>query len=431
MSISLRRRLTQWTAGLLLACIGTAVSAGETLDRIVAVVNDDVVLASELEQEMQQIAAQLQAQGARLPPIQVLREQVLERLIIQRLQLSVAERMGIQVDEATLNSAVRRIAQQNNMTLSQFRDVLEQDGISYAQFREAVRDEIAVTRLRQAQLERQIQITPQEIDEYLETRAARDDSTEYLVSHILIATPEAASAEQIREARAEAEQVLAELREGADFAAMAASHSDSRTALEGGDLGWRSEGELPTLFAAVVPAMETGEVSDIIENAGGFHIVKLQQRRTGDAEMVTQTRARHILIRTTELVGDDDAQARIESLHRRIEGGANFAELARSHSDDPGSAARGGDLGWADPGTMVPEFENVMNSLAPGELSEPFRTPFGWHIVEVLDRREQDVSEDIRRAQAAEQLRARKMEEATENWLRQMRDEAYVEIRLD
>lgn len=431
MTISHRPSLFRLFVVLLAVSVGAgpALAQQQPLDRIVAVVNEDVVLASELQEEMQQISTQLRAQGAQLPPRAALEQQVLERLIMLRLQLSLAQRAGIQVDEATLDAAVRRVAQQNNMGLAEFRDALARDGIAFADFREALREEIVISRLRQRQVEDQVQVSPQEIEEFLASRAAAAD-VEYLLGHILIATPEGATSEQIQAARQRAEEVLDELRAGADFAVTAASHSASQTALEGGSLGWRSEGELPTLFAAEAPEMGVGEINGPIASSNGFHIIKLLDRRAGDAQLITETRARHILIRSDELVTDQEARLRLESLHQRIEAGASFAELARSHSADRGSAGQGGELGWAPPGTMVPEFEQVMNSLDEGELSRPFRTPFGWHIVEVLERRERDVSDELRRQQAAERIRMRKMEEAVETWLRRLRDEAYVEIRL-
>ncbi len=430
MSTSHRRLLPGLFVTVLLALSLGSAAAQQTLDRIVAVVNDDVVLASELKTEVDQISAQLRARGGGMPPQAALEQQVLERLIVQRLQLAMAQRAGIQIDDVTLNAAVRRIAEQNNMSLSQFRDALEQDGMDFAEFRESLREEIAVSRLHQRQIQSQTQVSPQEIDEYLASRAD-GGGREYLLGHILIATPEAASPEQIQAAQAQAEAVLAELRGGADFAVMAASHSAGQSALEGGSLGWRNAGELPTLFAELVPAMQVGQVSDLIRASNGFHIVKLQDRRDGKAQLVTQTRARHILIRTDELVTDRDARLRLETLRQRIEDGADFAELARAHSADRGSAARGGDLGWAGPGTMVPEFEQAMAALEPGQLSRPFRSPFGWHLVQVLERRQHDISDEARRMEAAERIRARKTEEATETWLRRLRDEAYVEIRLE
>jgi peptidyl-prolyl cis-trans isomerase SurA len=409
----------------------SAYAERQPLDNIVAVVNDDVVLDSELKSELQLIKDQLRQRSATLPDDNVLSRQVLERLIMQRLQLALANRVGIQVDDATLNTTVRRIAEQNRLSLSEFRDTLEKDGYDYAQFREGLRKEITITRLQQQQIENQISVSPQEIDEFLTSQRTGETGREFLLGHILIAVPEAASPEQIQTARTKAEEIHRELENGADFANVATAQSDSQTALEGGSLGWRNQAQLPTLFADVVPKLAVGELSDIIQNPNGFHMVKLLDRRDGERRIVTQTHARHILIRTDEVVTRNDARLRLETLRDRILAGKDFAELARAHSSDKASASQGGDLGWVSPGMLVPAFEREMEALKPGEISVPFETPFGWHIVQVLERRQHDSTEETRRAQAAEAIRARKMEEATELWLRRLRDEAYVDIRLD
>lgn len=412
---------------LLMAAPSQAV---QTLDRIVAVVNDDVVLQSELDQEIQTVTAQLRQRQTSLPEEQVLARQVLERLVMQRLQLAIAERNGIRVDEATLNAAVQRIAEQNQLSLSQFRDTLESEGYNYAVFRESLRDEIILNRLHQQQAERQVSVSPQEIDEYLASQGA-DDTAEYLLGHILIAVPDNPSNEQIQTARQEAEEVRQALQDGADLAQLAAAHSSSSTALDGGSLGWRSQGELPTLFAHQVPTLAVGETGEIEQNPSGFHIIQLLDRRSSEQSMITQTHARHILIQTNAIVTDDDARTRLETLRHRIQSGTDFSELARAHSDDKGSAAAGGDLGWASPGMFVPAFERVMDTLAIGEISAPFQSNFGWHILQVLERRERDISDDLRRAKATETIRQRKSEEALDTWLRRLREEAYVDIRLD
>lgn len=404
--------------------------AAQLLDRIVAVVNDDVVLQSELEQEVRTVAAQLQQRNIAMPNQQTLARQVLERLIMQRLQLAIAERNGIRVDEATLNAAVQRIAQQNDLSLSQFRTTLESEGYDYPTFREGLRNEIILSRLHQRQAESRVNVSPQEIDEYLASQGT-EGTTEYLVGHILISAPEQASAEQLAQARTRAEEVRQALADGAELAQLAASHSDSSTALDGGSLGWRTQGELPTLFANQVPHLQPGETGEIVQNPSGFHIIQLLDRRSSDQAVITQTHARHILIDTNEVVTDNDARLRLESLRQRILDGADFAQLARANSDDKGTASQGGDLGWASPGMFVPSFEQAMNELEPGEISLPFQSNFGWHIVQVLERRERDATDELRRAKAAETIRQRKSEEALEAWLRQLREEAYVDIRLD
>ncbi|NLO80071.1 MAG: molecular chaperone SurA [Xanthomonadaceae bacterium] len=425
------RTAWRWPAlALALLLAAPQALAAQLLDRIVAVVNDDVVLLSELEQEVKTVAAQLQQRNIPLPDQQILIRQVLERLIMQRLQLAVAERSGIRVDEATLNAAVQRIAEQNNLSLSQFRAALEAEGYDYAAFREGLRNEIVLARLHQRQAESRVHITPQEIDEFLASQSG-SNTDEYLVGHILISIPDQASAAQLQQARERAEQVLRALREGAELAQLAASYSDSPTALDGGSLGWRTQGELPTLFANVVPQLAVGETADILQGPSGFHIIQLLDRRSSDRAVITQTRARHILITPNEVVSESDARQRLESLRRRILNGEDFAELAKAHSDDKASASRGGDLGWASPGMFVPSFEQAMAQLAPGEISEPFRSNFGWHIVQVLERRQRDATDELRRARAAEIIRQRKTEEVLEAWLRQLREDAYVDIRLD
>ncbi len=423
------RTIAMTTMALLALSLGTA-SAGQTLDRIVAVVNDDIILASELEAEIANVRQQYRGSNVRLPSGSELERQVIERLVMKRLQLAQAERMGITVDDNTLNAAVRRVAEQNNMNLSQFQQALQREGISFSRFREDLKEDIIISRLHQRQVERSVDVSEREVDEFLASAAASED-LEYRVSHILIATPQAASSEDIDQARQQAEGIVRELRDGTDFAETAARVSDAANALEGGDLGWRSGGELPSVFQDVVRGMQAGEVSDALRSSNGFHIVKLQEVRSDETRMVTQTRARHILIRTSEVVDDDDARLRLESLLDRIEQGESFADLARAHSDDPGSASRGGDLNWVNPGQLVPAFERTMDELQPGEISQPFQTQFGWHIVQVEDRRGHDSTEEYRRSHAMQQLRERKGEETLEGWLRRMRDDAYVELRLD
>jgi len=427
----LRARAAALLAAVLLAAVALPAQAKEALDRIVAVVNEDVVLQSELDQELRTVTAQLRQRNTPLPSSDILSRQVLERLILQKLQLSVAQRAGIRVDDATLNAAVQRIAEQNRLSLSEFRTTLEREGYDYAKFREGLRREIAIARLQQRQAESQVSVSPSEIEEYLASQGGQNSSTEYLVGHILISVPESASPEQLQAARDKAAAAREQLAQGADFARIAAAYSDSATALSGGDLGWRTQQQLPTLFADQVPRMRVGDVSQTIESPGALHLIKLLEKRDGERQVVTQTRARHILIRTNEVVSDADARARLAALKERIESGESFADLARANSDDKASAAQGGDLGWASPGTFVPTFEEVMSKLRPNQISAPFETRFGWHIVQVLERREHDSTDEFRRAKAMENIRARKSEEALDAWLRRLRDEAYVDIRLE
>ena len=426
-----RRALAVFLALLALVAALPAVAAPQTLDRIVAVVNDGVILASDLQQEMTTVKQQLRQRHTPLPPDDALRGQVLERLIMKKVQLEMADRVGVTVDDNTLNQALRRIADRNHLTLSQFRDALESQGMSFNTYRSQLRDEIIISRLRQRQVDNRVHVSPQEIDEHLATQTAADKNSEFLLGHILVALPEAASAKQIEAARKKAEAIRQSLLDGANFETTAAAKSDGQNALDGGRLGWRKASQLPTIFADQVLGMSVGDISQIIRSPSGFHIVKLLDRRSSETHVVTQTHARHILIQTNKVVTSQDAKMRLESLRQRIVHGEDFGKLAQTHSDDPASAANGGDLGWITPGTMVPAFQDAMKKLQPGQISEPFQTQYGWHIVQVLGRRKHDSTKEYRRAKAAKEIRDRKAEEALELWLRRLRDEAYVEKRLN
>jgi peptidyl-prolyl cis-trans isomerase SurA len=428
-TVTTMARTIRLTAALALLFACATAAAEQVLDRIVAVVNDSVVLQSELEQEMAAVRAQIDQLDMTAPPPRELRRQVLERLVMQRLQLDAAARAGIGVDEATLDAAVRQVAQNNNLTLTGFRDALLAEGMSMSGFRERLRREITINRLHQEAMRRRVNITPQEIDQFLEQHG--DADLQYRVSHILVSVPEAADPSEIRQARERAESIRQQLAEGADFASVAAARSDSRTALEGGDLGWRDRGEVPSMLAERIESLEPGDITEVLRSPSGFHIFQLTDERAADRQLVTETRARHILIETNAVVSDRDARTRLANLRQRILNGESFEDLARGNSDDPGSASRGGDLGWVMPGRMVPTFERQMNNLEPGEISQPFETRFGWHIVQVLERRQQDATEEIRRAQAARQIQQRKEEEELQLWLRELRDEAYVDFRLE
>lgn len=402
------------------------------MDRIVAVVNDDVIVMSELEQRVQTVRAQLRESRTQVPPTDVLRKQVLERLILDRLQVQLAELNGLRVEDETLNAALTGIARQNNLSLGEFRDILERDGYDFLSFREDIRQQLLIQRLRQREVEARVNVSQRDIDNFLATRAQQGNpDAEYHLGHILLAVPEAASSEAIERRRQEAEALVARLQGGADFAEVAVAQSDGQQALEGGDLGWRKGAELPSLFAEQVRDMQVGEVRGPLRTASGFHILRLNDQRGAGRHVVVQTQARHILMRTSEVLSDDDAELRLAQLKERVENGDDFAELARTLSDDRASAVDGGSLGWLSPGDVVPVFEREMDALAPGQISTPFRTQFGWHIVQVLERREFDGSEAVARDRARAQIRERKMSEEMENWLRQLRDQAYVEYRLE
>jgi peptidyl-prolyl cis-trans isomerase SurA len=413
-------------AGLVLA---TQVWAAP-MDRIIAVVNDEVILESELMDMSQTVRQQLRQREAAIPPADILRKQVLERLIIQRLQLQRAEEVGVRVGDDALNAALRQIANNNNMNLRQFRDVLEDDGYDFSQFRETIREEMIITRLRKSQVEDRVVVSDREVDNFLATQTIQSGSEEeYQLQHILISMPDAASPEQVQDAQQRLEKIQSLLAEGGDFAEVAAGYSDGQNALEGGELGWRKQGELPSLFAEAVPALSVGEVSEPLRSGSGFHLVRLKDKKSAEVHLVKQTLASHILIKTSEVMTDEEAEKRLQHLRQRVENGEKFAELARAHSEDTGSAIEGGSLGWASPGVMVPEFQEKMDELAIGEMSDVFQSRFGWHLILLEDRREQNMADEFKRSKAREQLRQRKIDEEMESWLRAMRDEAYVEYR--
>ena len=391
------------------------------VDRIVAVVNKDVVTLSELGERVEFAERELRRRRIAAPERAILERQVLERLVLDKAQLQMAADTGVRVDELQLDRAVQRVAENNKMTLPEFRRTLERDEVPFERFRAELRQQIVLQRLREREVDDKVQVGEGEIDLYLEEyKSSAASAVEYNVAHILLGVPEQASPERVEEAQA-----------GGDFARLAASTSDAGDALQGGALGWRAPGRLPELFAEALQGMQPGEVSAVLRSPAGFHVLKLLERRgTGAAAPVTQTRARHILVKTSEVVSEADAQRRLAGLRERIAGGADFGELARLNSEDA-SAARGGDLGWIHPGDTVPEFERAMNALAPGELSQPVRTPFGFHLLRVEERRAADLSAERQRLQARQALRERKADEAFQEWLRQLRDRTYVEMRLE
>lgn len=403
------------------------------IDRIVAVANDDVITYTELEKRMRLVKQQLKQRGAKMPPDDILRKQILEQMILERLQLQVAQQVGIRVDDETINKVINNIAKENHFTLEQFREVLAREGYDFADFRQNIKKDITISQLRQRRVESRVTVTEQEVDNYLMSMANQQGSNdEFHLAHILIALPEAASPDQIQAAKQKAQTILNQLRLGADFAETAIAVSNGQKALEGGDLGWRKGGQLPTLFSDAVITMQVGQLSDVIRSPSGFHIIKLLDRRsTQQRHTIQQTLARHILVRPNEVVSNAEAKQRITRLYQRIKNGADFGQLARASSDDTASAVKGGSLGWVNPGVMVPEFEQQMNRLQPGQISKPFETQFGWHIVQVMSRRQYDDTKQFERAQARQQIGRRKADDAVENWLREMRSEAYVEYRLN
>lgn len=406
------------------------VQAAEELNRIAAVVNGDVVLENELEAKLGRVREQLRAQNTAMPDEKALRQQVLERLIVDQLQLQLAASNNIQIDDETLTGNLRNIAEQNNMSLEQFRTTLEREGQDFNAFREEIRDQIAIARLHQQMVGNRINVTEQEVDTLLANEKTWGGAEkEYHLGHILIAVPDGASPEQNRAAQRQAEETVAALRGGADFASTAVSVSAGQTALQGGDLGWRKAGQLPTVMAEIINGMRPGEIADPVRAAGGFHIVKLLEMRGEGRQVVTQTHVRHILLTADELLPESEVPSRLEQLRERLVGGEDFAALARSHSKDKVSASKGGDLGWVNPGDLVPQFEEAMKALKVNEISQPIETRFGWHIIQVLERREHDSTVELQRNQARDLIRKRKTDEELQLWLRRLRDEAYVEYR--
>jgi peptidyl-prolyl cis-trans isomerase SurA len=418
---------------LLVAVLAPAPSlrAIEELDSIAAVVNKDVIVKSQVEHQIALVVPEIQRRGTAIPPRPELERQVLERLILQRLQLQKAEELGIQIDDAALTEAITNIATRNGMTLEELQAALASGGVRFDDFAADTRLQMITSRLQAQEVVKNIQVTDQEIDRFLAREAGSlIERTDVRLSHILVAVPEDAPPETVKKAEVKAKDLVAQLRGGADFAELAVRLSDGRQALEGGDLGWFPIGQVPSLAEDAARSLAKGEVTDPLRSPSGYHIIKLTDVKGSGPEVVTQTHARHILVRTNEILSDDDARIRLEQLRIRILGGDDLATLARSHSDDTGSALKGGDLGWLNPGDTVPEFEKSMSALQPNEISQPFKSTFGWHIVQVLARRTQDTTDELMRLKAREAIRNRKTDEAVELWLRQLRDEAYVEIRL-
>ena len=422
--------------GLAAATIALPVHAAPRaveVDRIVAVVNSEVITALQLRARIEQAKRQLTRQGVELPPDNVLERQLLERLIVERAQVQLAQETSLRVDDATLERAIERIAGNNKLSVEQLREALEKDGVAWNRFRDEIRTEILLTRLREREVDSRVVVTDAEIDNFIANNPDAFSGQEFAVAHILLRTPEGATPQQIEAVARRAEQVMTRLRSGEDFARVAAEVSDAPDGLSGGSLGWRPLDRLPGLFADAVRRMQPGETSPILRSAAGLHIVRLVERRGGGAEAVQQleqTRARHILIKTSEVLSDTDAEARLRAIRERVVNGADFGELAKASSADL-SAAKGGDLGWLNPGDTVPEFERAMNALQAGEVSPPVRSPFGWHLIQVMERRVQDVTDERKRSAARQALRERKAEQAYEDWVRQLRDSTYVDYRLE
>jgi peptidyl-prolyl cis-trans isomerase SurA len=429
-----KTKLTDCLRPLLLGAVllsSTAHAAVQTLDSVVAIVDNDVVMKSQLDSRVREVQQTIAKRGGSVPPAGVLDQQVLERLIVENLQLQIGDRSGIRITDEELNQAIGTIAQRNGMSLEQFRAALAHDGLSYEDAREQVRREMIISRVRQRRVAERIQVTEQEVKNFLASDMGKMQlSEEFRLANILIPTPERADSATIQAAAKQAEQVYLQLKQGADFAQLAIARSASETALEGGEMGWRKAAQLPPPFDRMLSAMSVGDVTEPVRTPGGFIILKLQEKRGGQSMVRDEVHVRHILIKPSEIRSEEATKALAEKLYERIQNGEDFAQLAKSFSEDPGSALNGGDLNWIDPNALVPEFREEMAGAQQGQVTKPFKTQYGWHVLEVLGRRATDSTDQAREQQAMNVLRNRKYDEELQTWLRQIRDEAYVEIKL-
>ena len=402
------------------------------LERVIAVVNDEALTQWDLNEQKQQILQQMKAQNVTPPPDDVLERQLLERLITDRALMQFAKETGVRVDDVQVERTIQRVAQENKMSTDELRRAVEREGISYAKYRDEIRNEIIVQRLREREVDSKISVSDAEVDAFLASTAAQaGGDSEYRIQHVLVLVPEQSSPEQIDQRRRRAQEALQQIRTGGDFGQVAASFSEAPDALRGGDLGWRTPARLPPVFNDALALMKPGDVSPVLRSPSGFHIIKLVETRNRNAPtVVEQTHARHILVKVNEITSENEGKIKIDRIKDRLDSGASFEEQAKLSSEDT-SASKGGDLGWVSPGDTVPDFEQAMNKLKPNEVSGPVRTPFGWHLIQVLERRKQDITAERQREQARGAIRQRKSEEAFQDWVRQMRDRAYVELKAE
>ncbi|MDO9392646.1 MAG: peptidylprolyl isomerase [Methylotenera sp.] len=421
------------SSALLMAGQFNAHAAGVVkLDRIVAVVDQTVITEQELESRIATVTAQLKKQGTELPEESILRKQILERLISDTLQIQYAAQIGLKVDDNQLDKTIERIAEQNQLSLTEFSEALAKDGISMRKFRADIRNEITIARLREREVDGRVNVSESEIDNYLTSQASRNENQdEFEISHILIRTPEEGATEDIQKAKAKVDKAVNELKSGTSFAKVSVSFSDAPNALEGGNLGWKSGAQMPALFLDALKNMQSGEISPVLRSPNGFHILKLTNKRGGNSPLVIQqTHARHILIKLSEVMSDNEAKQKMDVIKERLDNNEKFEALARQYSEDS-TASNGGDLGWVNPGDTVPQFEKAMNDLKDNQISQPVRSQFGWHIIQVIERRSQDMSKESARMKARQEIRGRKADEAYQDWIRELRDRAYVELRLE
>ena len=401
------------------------------LDQVVAIVDESVILQSELEARIGTITSRLQAQGTGLPPRQILEQRVLDQLITESIQMQMAERAGMRISDNELNETMANIAESNGMSLSEFENPLAAEGVTYTQAREQIRKEMLTNRVQQRQVGNRVRVTDREVQNYLDSLEARGgNSAQYRLAYILVSVDDPSDEAQVDAAREKAERLRNQIVQGRDFREVAVAESDASNALEGGDMGWRDEGQLPSLVAPIVPELAVGEPSPVLENNSGFHLVMVMDKRGGERQqMIQQHRVRHILIRPSEAVTDAQAETRIRELYQQLQDGASFSALAREYSDDPVSGSDGGNLGWVSPGQMVPAFEEAMLAADVGEFRGPFRSQFGWHILQVQERRTRDISAEVRQSEARQAIYRRKFETELQNWLREIRDEAFIEFK--
>jgi len=403
----------------------------QKIDRIVALVDQTVITEKELNDRINALMGQLKKQGIEIPPVEVLQKQVLERMVLEKLQIAFAQQSGLKIEDTQLDRTIERIAEQNKLDLAEFKKALTKEGVSFRKFREDIRNEILLARLKEREIDSKLNVTDAEIENYLSLQNQEEKTDEFNLSHIMIRAPEDASPSKLAELKQKAENVLQQLQSGKEFAKVSASSSDAPNAIEGGQLGWKSITQIPSLFADAIRNLKVGDITPILRSANGFHILRVNERRGGNSPLVvTQYHIRHILIKVNELTSEKDARQRLASIRERADNGENFADLAKQFSEDS-SASKGGDLGWVNPNENVPELDKAMEKLAIGEVSQPIRTQFGVHLLQVTEQRQQDMSKEASKLKARQEIRARKSEEAYQDWIRELRDRAFVEIRLE
>mgnify|MGYP001302940908 CR=1 FL=1 len=430
MTIKLVKKLKPGLTALLITASLSVPAAPVTLDQIVAIVNDDIVLQSELNETEQSIRSRLAAQGRAIPDDQILQRQILDRLILENIQLQLGEQQGIRVSDSELNSALERIASRSGLSLEQFRETLIAEGQNYTEARQQIRTEMLIQKIQQRIVSSRIRVSQQEIDNFLTSeQGQQQNAANYRLSQILIGVPLQATPEMIQKAEQQAKVVAEQLNAGADFSATAIAQSQGPNALKGGDIGWRKLNEIPEQFAAVVKDLNPGQFSAPVRSPSGFHILKVNDKQGSSVQLVEQVKVRHILLSPNEIRSPAQTRREIETLYQRLRNGVPFEEIAKQYSDDAGSGSQGGSLGWAQPGQMVPEFEQVMFNTDPGQTSAPFESRFGWHILKVEDRRQQDMGEEMQANQARSSIRQRKYNEELQNWLREIRSQAYIELK--